>query len=609
MVIFKRTILFFLVIVSIHQVKTFDLQTEIFNAVSNKSPVFDIPYGNYTMSNTLYVYMANNLVIRGNGARIITSTGVTQKHSISITSSKNVTIENLEIDYDPLPFTQGRITNLVTGSNYFDVTIDSGYPTNITLFGKYCYIQFFDAAKRQFKGDSASITGTTNALSQVSPGVFRITEPNLSYFNISLNDIVAIGQPGFSCGFSLWNSTGTKLTNVKIFSAPGCGILEAGGGGTVIDNLKIKRGPTPDGSTQARLMSTNRDGIHLNGPSGGTIIKNSYMEFTGDDAVNVRSSFSKITQVNSTGYIQFDLNWIMFNPGDDLNVYNSTTLKRKDTVKVLSRTLNTNFCIVNKTTNIAVGDLIISPQSNTGSHIINNVFTDIDARGILASGSNIYIMNNTIQRTTINGIWLGVENGHYSEGDFINGIYVQGNIINNVGYTKRARNADQSIVGAITVNSDVLPAQVSSIRGTRESKNLFIQNNFINSSGLTGIFVGSIENVVICNNNVLNTNYLSQNSAGTNYFGFSTAYAIYFYDSNNVSLSQNTIQPGIYATGLNGSAYSSNINIASLQCVPINLSNGNLQQQEQQKKNSALFLRFHESFSLALLLSFLSLSF
>jgi polygalacturonase len=127
------------------------------------------------------------------------------------------------------------------------------------------------------------------------------------------------------CTFSLYDTQNTILQNIVINAAQGCGVLENDGSGTIIDGIIIKRGEKPNGAIEERLLSINRDGFHLNGPKGGTIIKNCFIEFSGDDAINVRSSFGRITSVIGN-IINFEPSFVRFSPGTDLYVYDQDTL-------------------------------------------------------------------------------------------------------------------------------------------------------------------------------------------------------------------------------------------------------------------------------------------
>jgi hypothetical protein len=272
------------------------------------------------------------------------------------------------------------------------------------MFGFNSYIHVHDAKTRRFKQEGdISYANWTESI----PGGLRVyIRGDTVYSNIKVGDLVSIGRPGFICSIALYDTHNTMLQNIVINAAQGCGILENSGSGTTIDRVTIKRGQKPSGAYEERLLSINRDGFHLNAPKGGTIVQNSFVEFSGDDAINIRSYFGKVTNVDrENNKINFEPNDIHFAPGSYLLIYDQNHFTLKDTVYVRQHPLREVWAEVDRTMNIDYGNLIVSPQHTQNFRIINNKFYDIDARGIVATGSNVYIERNTIQRTTMGGIW------------------------------------------------------------------------------------------------------------------------------------------------------------------------------------------------------------
>ena len=271
------------------------------------------------------------------------------------------------------------------------------------MFGKNSYIHVHDANTRRFKQEGdISYADWTESI----PEGFRVyITGDTDYSNIKVGDLVSIGRPGFICSIALYDTQNTVLQNIVINAAQGCGVLENLGSGTIINGVTIKKGEKPPGAYEERLLSINRDGFHLNAPKGGTTVQNSYVEFCGDDAINIRSYFAKVTHVGSNNVINFEPNGTHFAPGSQLYIYDQNQFTLKDTVNVRQHQMEQPWAEVERISNIQYGNLIVSPQHTQNFRIINNKFYDIDARGIVATGSNIYIERNTIQRTTMGGIW------------------------------------------------------------------------------------------------------------------------------------------------------------------------------------------------------------
>ena len=319
-------------------------------------------------------------------------------------------------------------------------------------------------------------------------------------------------------------------------------MLENGGSGTTIDGLQIRRGAKPSEATEDRLLAVNRDGMHLNGPNGGTTIRNSYVEFCGDDGINIRSEFSKITSI-SGNTIKHSVAHVNFEPGTQLKIYDQNDLSLKDTVNVVSRVMGSDTAVLDRTEKISVGNLIISPDHTKNFKILNNTFQDIDARGIVASGSNIYIEGNKIERTTMAGIWVGAEIGYYSEGDFANGVYVRWNTLSETNFALRGRRLYIQHLGAISIVNEIVPFN-QNYKYKRPNRNVWIVENVVSRSGLASLFLAQTWNAGVCKNSFFNDNQLYFNNAG-GYFGIDARYSIVIHDASTVKIFQNWVIKGV----------------------------------------------------------------
>ena len=235
------------------------IQTLINNAITSGSSLLSLPSGNYSFTSPLMISNARSLTIKGNITLVLFDPRTTASSYITITSSTNVTLSNIFIDCYPLPFTQGLVTSVATNS--INVQIHTGYSTNATQFSAGSYLHVFNTSLSQYKQEASPVYGISGS-SSISGGL-SLSIYTVSYYNIQVGDTVSITQPSFICAIQQYNSVLTSLTNLTIYTSAGCGVLEGAGGGTVIDNVQIRRGSTPNGATQPRLMSTIRDGFHL----------------------------------------------------------------------------------------------------------------------------------------------------------------------------------------------------------------------------------------------------------------------------------------------------------------------------------------------------------
>ncbi|MBU8902261.1 MAG: glycoside hydrolase family 55 protein, partial [Victivallales bacterium] len=80
-------------------------------------------------SSHLILFRLNNFILEGeDGSELLFGDTDPSKHrsGIEVWFCENLTIKNLIVDYDPLPFTQGTVVNVVDKGSY-DIKIDDGF--------------------------------------------------------------------------------------------------------------------------------------------------------------------------------------------------------------------------------------------------------------------------------------------------------------------------------------------------------------------------------------------------------------------------------------------------------------------------------------------------
>ena len=102
------------------------VQENLDRAVRSGAKKIELPRGRVVVDGKLRVRGANDLVIEGVGTTLVFSgrEGTTW----SFDSCRNLTLRGFTIDYDPLPFIQGRITGRSEDGKRYDFTVCDGYP-------------------------------------------------------------------------------------------------------------------------------------------------------------------------------------------------------------------------------------------------------------------------------------------------------------------------------------------------------------------------------------------------------------------------------------------------------------------------------------------------
>ena len=79
----------------------------------------------YRINRPLAFKALHGFELNGNGAQLINTT---RGSTLTISGSSHVTVRDLTIDYDPLPFTQGTIAAFDKAALQITVKVDAGYP-------------------------------------------------------------------------------------------------------------------------------------------------------------------------------------------------------------------------------------------------------------------------------------------------------------------------------------------------------------------------------------------------------------------------------------------------------------------------------------------------
>jgi hypothetical protein len=79
----------------------------------------------YRINRPLAFKALHGFEFNGNGAQLINTT---RGSTLTISGSSHVTVRDLTIDYDPLPFTQGTIAAFDKAALQITVKVDAGYP-------------------------------------------------------------------------------------------------------------------------------------------------------------------------------------------------------------------------------------------------------------------------------------------------------------------------------------------------------------------------------------------------------------------------------------------------------------------------------------------------
>lgn len=253
-------------------------------AIAREQSRVVIPSGVYRMPPGIVIADAKDLQIIADG---VTFVFTRLSRGIEFERCTNVSLQGLTIDYDPLPFTQGRVIASAKDGSWVDVKLDAGYP-----HVAYSRIDVCDPATRTRKRGMPFLWGAKSKL--VSDDVVRASLKGIGA-------IARIGDPvslsgaqspgGAPHAVALDSTENMTFRNVTLYTAPGMGIIESdGNGGNRYLHVRVIPGPKPAGATEPRLLSTTWDALQSKVVRKGPLLEGCEIHDAGDDSWSVQSS-------------------------------------------------------------------------------------------------------------------------------------------------------------------------------------------------------------------------------------------------------------------------------------------------------------------------------
>ena len=420
----------------------FDLQGFIDQEINAGSKRIVVPPGRYRVTprdrQHLLLRGLNDIQIVAEGVEMI-CTETTR--ALTVTHCTNVTVRGLVIDYDPLPFTQGRITGFAADKKVHEVELFEGYPPAESARNfKY----------EIFRGDTRTLRCEDRYVQKievVDSRHLRITTPGGRASDPEqAGDLIVIGAeyaPHGSAAHAVEcsHNVNVRLENIDLFASNCFGFLEYNCDGSTYYRCRIDRRAASDDPVKRadpRLRSLDADAFHskhaIKGPS--------YIEctarFMGDDGVNICGDYHLI--MGSQGQelrvlAKHDLN---IQPGDpvELVTYDGRRLpdakaiaiqpdgsiraeerdfllkqRMNESLRTAKGALNKAFTItLDRAVNIPMGGVICSANRiGNGFAVKGCTFGFNRSRGILIKASQGEVSGNRMEGCEMSAILVAPE--------------------------------------------------------------------------------------------------------------------------------------------------------------------------------------------------------
>lgn len=501
----------------------FDLQAFIDNEIAQGKSMITLPGGRIRLpevSRNIHLDFQNlqNITILGNNTEIICTETL---QGIRFLNCSNVKIQDLSIDYDPLPFTQAVITGISGNKSQITARFLEGYSSTVRNSRVEIYDpQTSELSTSTYYGVSFQVDEPTNEVLINKTGY----NPASSFEEVG--DIVVIdsrGDRNIPHGILMEYCTDMEVENVTLFAGTAFGFFERYCSNSLYAQCKIIRRPIESELAPRevkRMRSINLDGFHSKHAEVGPAYTQCVVGYNGDDGFAVNGDYHIITETNG-GELT-----VIGKAGDKPNIavgdsveLVSYTGERIPNAKVQSITKgravnsaernflnNQNFngeaddtrnatdtysIIVDRAIDLPRGSLIASSNRlGNGAKVMDCVVGPTRSRGILIKSSDVIVSGNTVQGTWGQAIKMSPEYRWLEAGTGGN-IQVINNTI--IGSHEAA-----IAIYAIGGNGEV------GVVGSH--RNVEILGNSISNSVNPGIAVTSTSDLLIENNSISDVN-------------------------------------------------------------------------------------------------------
>ncbi len=237
--------------------------------------------GNYKPA--IEVTEVDNLTLDGRGSEF---TGHDNATLMAFTACRNLNISDLSVDWDPLPFTQGKV--IVSDTDYLDIEVLPPFVAKSGLRTEAILGYEPDKSRMARRFTDHYQLGFEKTTEVIGQGIMRLFIGRSDRFagrmpSVGQYVIVRHQVYGYQ-SFEFVKCSEILVHNVNIYSNPGMGITGDECRNISLDHLRVMIRP---GS--GRWMSCTADATHFAGCRGMLAMENCFFEGMGDDATNVRS--------------------------------------------------------------------------------------------------------------------------------------------------------------------------------------------------------------------------------------------------------------------------------------------------------------------------------
>jgi hypothetical protein len=528
----------------------------------------------YNIKRPIQVAQLDFLEIDGRGAKIVNTT---LQSTLHMKSCSHVTVRDLSVDYDPLPFTQGTIAAFDPTARHITVRVDRGYPDDAKFLAtiRHGFFDVMDRGTKSLKAGARSFLSPAS-VERLGNGLIKA---NLQWsandcgpgqLPVAVGDVVTICA-SYSHAIVVEDSVSISFIGFNLYASPGMGILEnAGRGGMVLQRVAIVPGPKPPGATADRLISTNSDGTHFIAVERGPSIDGCTFANTSDDAVNVHGFYFFVVEKTGARSYRVSPKWdVGLVAGDDVGSCENGSfrslgqtklvqLKRKQIPELKDKiaqvwkgksptTLPDTVYEIELQGDLPlkIGDALTSlSRIGAGTKISNCSFHACGR--VMVKSPDSSIEGNQFSYSRGVAIHAGSDIGFWAESSFARNLTIRNNRFTHSITGANNLFADSDALGSIYIGMTP-PLEAKGFQKNFENRNVTIEGNKIDDSYIYAIFVTNTDGVKIIGNTIANTFIRRSAFAAGQHYGVAPSSGIFIGMSRNADIRNNSVAKGTVA--------------------------------------------------------------
>jgi hypothetical protein len=499
----------------------FDLQAFIDARVAAGDTTIVIPPGRHlvTPRNKQHLLLRGlrNLVIEATGAELVCSETT---RAITIEDCENLTIRGLVIDYDPLPFTQARITAVSEDKTRLELELIPGYAD----FGaRPVKLETFNHETKELR---SRVTFYNPTIQQHGEGRATLTRDPRRAAGSSdqVGDIAVLHHEYHPGGFiphaiMATDSRGLVFENVTLYAADTFGFFENRCENSRYLNCVVdRRPPELDYAERGypRVRSLNADAFHSKNARGGPRYERCIARYNGDDSIAINGDYHFVTEPEGNTLRVLAKTEMTMRVGDTAQIITREGVRlpgRKITAltplgpateeerafvstpgwiepRTRARTLQQAWSVTldGPVDEVPRASLIASAESiGNGFEILDCYLGHNQSRGILLKAGQGRIVGNTMVGSIMSTILVAPEY-FWLEAGFADDVLIANNTLRDI--------RGPGIVVTVFASSRNAQSPAGAFR------NLTIRDNTISGGPAPGILVSSVDGLIVENNTV-----------------------------------------------------------------------------------------------------------